>query len=423
MLRAIALQITLVAASLLMLSQANAVPSFARQTGMACSSCHTVFPELNAFGRQFKLSGYTLTNIKQIESSPADNNLKINETMPLSVMLQSGFTHVNKTVAGTQNNNIQFPQQLSLFYAGEIADNIGSFIQITYDQESDKLNWDNTDIRYATDKGNNTFGVTLNNGPTVQDVWNSTPAWGYPWAGSASAPGVTANATTLLEALGQDSAGLGGYALWNNSIYTELTLYRSAHLGSTQPDASSVNTLKGAAPYWRVAWQNQLANGNYLMIGTYGMTGTLYPTGVSGPTDHYTDAAVDAQYEHSFSADMLSVHFNVQHEKQALDASSPGFSPTVKTVKLDGTYHWENHATATLAFWKTTGDSGDYSTAPFGYLGSPDNNGFIAQASYLPWQNTKFTAQYTSYSKFDNLPAGSAASDFNTLFLQAWLMW
>ncbi len=38
----------------------RAVPSFARQTGLACIACHTEFPELNAFGRQFKLTGFTL---------------------------------------------------------------------------------------------------------------------------------------------------------------------------------------------------------------------------------------------------------------------------------------------------------------------------------------------------------------------------
>ena len=37
-----------------------AVPSFARQTGMNCVACHTSFPELTPFGREFKLNGYTL---------------------------------------------------------------------------------------------------------------------------------------------------------------------------------------------------------------------------------------------------------------------------------------------------------------------------------------------------------------------------
>ena len=43
---------------------AQAVPSFARQTGMACEACHTVFPELTHFGRMFKANGYTLDNLQ-----------------------------------------------------------------------------------------------------------------------------------------------------------------------------------------------------------------------------------------------------------------------------------------------------------------------------------------------------------------------
>lgn len=46
--------------------EALAVPSFARQTGMACEACHTVFPELTHFGRVFKANGYRLTNLKQV---------------------------------------------------------------------------------------------------------------------------------------------------------------------------------------------------------------------------------------------------------------------------------------------------------------------------------------------------------------------
>ena len=41
---------------------AEAVPSFTRQTGLACTVCHSTPPELTAFGRKFKLDGYTLTD-------------------------------------------------------------------------------------------------------------------------------------------------------------------------------------------------------------------------------------------------------------------------------------------------------------------------------------------------------------------------
>ncbi|MDA8420484.1 MAG: cytochrome C, partial [Pseudomonadota bacterium] len=111
--------------------QALAVPSFARQTGLPCEVCHTVFPELTPFGRLFKLNGYTLTGLKQIEAA-GGKGLKINAGAPLSVMVMTGVTHENKVAAGSQNNNAEFPQQLSLFYAGEISPHMGSFLQVTY---------------------------------------------------------------------------------------------------------------------------------------------------------------------------------------------------------------------------------------------------------------------------------------------------
>ena len=40
-------------------SPARALPSFARQTGQPCGTCHTSFPGLTPFGRRFKLLGYT----------------------------------------------------------------------------------------------------------------------------------------------------------------------------------------------------------------------------------------------------------------------------------------------------------------------------------------------------------------------------
>lgn len=70
---------------------ASAVPSFARQMGMPCSGCHTQFPKLNAFGRQFKLGGYTMTAAKQITATDSNDNetLGLTDVPPISVMAQS----------------------------------------------------------------------------------------------------------------------------------------------------------------------------------------------------------------------------------------------------------------------------------------------------------------------------------------------
>lgn len=96
-----------------------AIPSFARQTNLACSSCHTIFPELNAFGRLFKLNGYTFTAIPSVQStdSSGDETLRLVSIPGVSSMLQASYTYISKKQPDTQNNNISFPQQLSVFLA------------------------------------------------------------------------------------------------------------------------------------------------------------------------------------------------------------------------------------------------------------------------------------------------------------------
>lgn len=396
-------------------TSAQAVPSFARQTGMACGSCHTIFPELNSFGRTFKLNGYTMTNIKQIEAP--DNGLKLDQIPPFSVMLQVSATH-KKT--DTPRTNTELPDQLSLFYAGEISPHMGSFIQITLEGNDGTFQMDNTDIRYANQAGDITYGATLNNNPTVQDVWNSTLAWGYPFTHGAE---VT---TPVINSLGGNVAGLGAYANWGHGIYTELTVYNDT--GSFDASESIASSsigearVSGVAPYWRLAWENNFSSGDSLMIGTYGMQTRLYDsptdpvTGDPGPAsaqnDKYTDIAVDAQYEHTMGngTDTISAHATYTNEDQVLDLSSPGDKPTLKSTRVDAIYHWAHDASATLAYNVNTGFNGAY-----------DDNAWTAQLSYLPWQNTKFTLQYVGYTQLAGVSKN--ASDNNTALLQGWLVW
>jgi len=422
---------------------AQAVPSFARQTGLPCASCHTVFPELTSFGRSFKLHGYTLTGTKAItaESTRSDSALKLNSIPPLSAMLQVSFTHVQNSPSGSQNDDVQFPQEFSLFYAGEISEHAGSFAQVTYEQASGNFGWDNTDIRYANELPDSslTYGLTLNNSPTVQDLWNTGPVWGYPWSG----PGDAAPAgPTVQPFIGSEdfvalsSGGLGIYGLWNDTVYAELTAYRSAHVGTAAPDGGSNQTITNVAPYWRLAWEHAAANGDNLMVGTYGMWAKFHPNGIDGQTDRYIDTALDAQYEHPLaSGDTLSVHASITHEDEDIHSTGTADSLSFDSAKVDGTYHLGSHATATLAYFNTWGDNGAYypgyvngdgdplNPTPSG-TGSfnPDSNGWIAQAAYLPWENTKLTVQYTGYNKLDGSSSSKDTTDNNTLYFLAWFV-
>lgn len=445
-----------------------AVPSFARQTGMACAACHTVYPELTPFGREFKLNGYVLDNMKQITgiTTQARSTLALNAIPPISMMLQISYTHTGSalpdsalTGARAKDGELLFPQQASLFYAGKIADDLGAFVQLTYDGVADHFGFDNTDIRYArhVDLGSIgahkdlVIGVTLNNNPTVQDPWNSTQAWGFPYSGSSVAPG--ANASTKLDSggIGQTAAGLGIYAWWHHRLYAELTLYSAALRGGAHPlDSTQAEVIHGVSPYWRLAYEYRW-NRNSLMFGTYGIDAKMHPgagTALQGPTDEYRDVAGDMQYQYIGEDNIFTLMSTYIHEKQTLDASViDGYAAnghnTLETFKLQGEYYYQRMIGGAIGYFDTTGteDALLYPAAAVSgsFLHSPDSRGEIVELNYLPWLNTKLQLQYVRYDRFNGgtanydlgpspVPygvsgyvAGRSASDNDTLYALVWL--
>ena len=86
--------------ALLATPAAWAVPSFARQTGMACEACHTVFPELTHFGRMFKANGYNIDNLKPVRGITATKQemLALSGLPPISLMVQVSQTNLSKNI-------------------------------------------------------------------------------------------------------------------------------------------------------------------------------------------------------------------------------------------------------------------------------------------------------------------------------------
>ena len=113
--------------------KAQAVPSFTRQTGLVCTVCHSNPPELTAFGRKFKLEGYTLTD-KKADTTIDDKDLKLSGFFPIGGMLSFGETATNTPEPGAQNWNAN--ANLTLYLAGEMAPHLGGMIQTTYSTTS-----------------------------------------------------------------------------------------------------------------------------------------------------------------------------------------------------------------------------------------------------------------------------------------------
>jgi hypothetical protein len=102
----------------------------------------------------------------------------------------------------------------------------------------------------------------------------------------------------------------------------------------------------------------------------------------------------------------------------------------LNSFKLNAEIYSEKGIGATIGYFSVGGskDEGLFSPAAISgcRTGSPDSNGFIAELSYLPWYNTKFSVQYTMYNKFNGASSnydgsGRNASDNNTFYVLMWL--
>ncbi len=423
-----------------------AVPSFARQTGMDCAACHTSFPELTPFGREFKLNGYTLGE---------------RQWLPVAAMAQFSVTNIAKNHDNTgarimaRENDPQF-DVLALFAAGKLTDNLGMFVQWTYSnngaQNADgkfigHSGLDNTDVRLVTTHdvfGKNTvFGLNLNNNPSVQDAWNTTPAWGFPYNGPNLPIPEPAFATVIDGGLGQQVAGLGGYVWYDRHLYAELSLYGNANnffrvlsAGQNWHDGSVTRIDGRDNPYWRLAW-NQDWGAHSLMLGTYGMQTDIFPDPLSpnGPTNRFTDTALDAQYQYLSDPHIFTVQTTFIHEKQDYKASfDPACSGVdgacnqhdhLNTFRAKGSYLYNRKYGASLAYFNTTGsnDAGVFSTGD-NPVTKPDNQGYVIQMDYNPWTAVRISLQYTGYTKWDGSREldglGLKPRDRNTLFLNTW---
>jgi hypothetical protein len=424
--------------------ESKAVPSYSRQTGMACAVCHYAPPELTPFGRKFKLDGYVFRTKPEVSDDKKDHNsaLHILEAFPLSVVFDTTFTSTSSPQPGTQNGNLQFPSDVSLFLAGAWGSHVGSFAQVTYTAQDDHFSWDNTDVRYANSHDlfgkPFTYGLMFNNNPTVEDLWNSTPAWGFPFVASNVAP--TPNAGAIINgALAQDVAGFGGYGMWNEHFYIATMLYRSQHIGGPQPNSGTnfgVN-IRGVAPYWRVAYTTATKNNN-LEVGAYGIHVKTTPGAITGPTDSYTDWAADFQYDRTipqWKSDVVSFRGTYIRENSSLEATI-GAIPSgasllrhhLNTVQGNAEYHYGTKLSGSVGYFSVTGtpDPLLFPQAPLtgNANGDPRSNGYLLNLSWWPEQNIDLTVQYTGYLRYNGLQtnydgAGRNAGSNNTVFLVA----
>lgn len=166
--------------------------------------------------------------------------------------------------------------------------------------------------------------------------------------------------------------------------------------------------------------------------------GTLSTTtpAISGPTDNFTDTAVDLTYQRTVGkSDLFVVHSTFIHEKQDLTATfqqGGTIRPNhdLETFRMDAAYHFGNKYTLTAGPFFTTGTTDTVLYAPAAVTGSadgkPKNNGYIAQFAWWPAQNIELGLQYKGFVTFNGAGNnydgfGRNASDNNTTYAFVWV--
>lgn len=445
-------------------TDARAVPSFARQTGMDCTTCHMSWLELTNVGRRFKLGGYQLMKSMPEDAKRPWVSFKFDDDaplIPLAAMIQASDTHTAKVNSPGADPEADFPkhdsivlQQASLFLNGKLADHVGCFCQWTYDDVARHASVDNIEVRIADEftgeKFNTLYGLSINNSPTMSDVFNTTPVWGWPYAGSTVAPAPSA-ATLINGGLAQQVIGLSAYALVNRSVYLELGGYRTANhlfgLMRAGVPAEDRSVVDGIAPYYRLALQQDWDKGRQsAMVGLFGLTAKKFPDNLNpvGATDKFSDTGIDAQYQYISDQHRFSTMLTYIRERQTLNGTlaaggASHLNNTVKQANAKASYYYNKWYGISAGYQRTGGSSdqlvyGTGSAVTGSANGSPASVARILELNYLfslsgeeTFRRNRLVLQYTSYSKFNGGSTnydgfGRNAKDNNTLYLLGWFL-
>jgi hypothetical protein len=427
---------------------ASAVPSFARQTGQVCAACHTMWPQLTPYGRRFKLGGYQL-----------QGGLTWDEALPVAGFIIPTFSHTQKNqdavpspAVSHTNNNILL-QEATGVYGGIVpvpGGGLGAFIQVTYDGAIQRVGLNQSDVRYVKDAEFLGYpviwGVDVNNNPSVEDVWGTTPAYSWPFVASSIAPQFAPPGTLLEGTLATTVIGAGGYTFWNDMLYLAAFAYQNINhqtLSALGIPPAGTTSIDGVAPYWRAALEMNFFNDHWLEIGTYGMYANTHPNRINGfGGDQILDIAVDMQYQWlhdpwSATVRVYNIHESQQLNQTYLLAGATNLYNYLNSFNANAEVIYDHMWGVTFGYFNVRGSADALLWSANSLVSRPNGEGFNLDLMFMPfakggpkeiwpWLNARIGVQYTSYLKlfggnnnFDGL--NHNAADNNTLLLYTWI--
>lgn len=282
----------------MMPADALAMPNYSRQMNTDCSSCHFQhFPKLNAYGRSFKASGFSMT----AQESLSGKNMSMQPTLNAGYFIKTRVWDDDNTKA-----KWDFPDESALLLGGRLAEGMGGMLEVGDDLLSYKVSltrhlagMDMGATAFATDGLGAAYGFELFNTGTMRNH-----------RAFERAHKVTQ---------GQNGLDLTGAAsgvafhTHNSDFFAALTFYMpdSVIAGHTKRDAGT-----DLSTYARVAWTPNIG-GHDVGVGVGVHSGktkatcddaSLCTAGVM--TEFVTEAwLVDAQFQGKVGGKELGLYF------------------------------------------------------------------------------------------------------------------
>ncbi len=399
----------------------QAVPSYSRQVQRPCTACHTIWPNLNQYGRQFKVKAYT--DVSPDWKMITKDHLNLLYIFPISARATSFlYSKEKNTVAGIDTDSTHIPDEFDLFIAGRVFDYMGVFSTIAWASGSG-FEFPDFKMAFQYPLGNNTVGlVGFKGAASAADPFNSLGGRARPLLfGDESAPLVLTNGWTFNFF---DEGNLGmvahGYFL-KNRLYAAAGILRGGRSedvsGGILLNASAGADVAESDPwdgYFRLAWDQKLPDGAVTFGVTYYIGDQKIresPLPLVLPFRSKVDRIyVDASLEQNFGADHLVEVQALYGWGKEKNAFGGGEIRKFDGVYLEGSYFYQRM----LGLVATYNFLNNREVDPSDITGANKTiSQWLVSFNFLPWLNTKLALQYAQkHTKF----AGDQPSQLDQIF-------
>jgi hypothetical protein len=402
---------------IMMPDESRAVPSYARQVQKPCTACHTIWPNLNQYGRQFKVKAYT--DVSEKWEMINKDNMNLATIFPFSArVLYFPENREDNNAAGIHQSSTSV-DSVQLFIASRAYDYAGVFASAEWSPDDNGWHLPTAKVAFQYPLGEgNTIGLVAFKGlSAAADPFNSLGGRDRDlvWGDESTPFVLTQGWTFSFWSEGNVGTVAHGYFL-GNRLYAAIGVMRGGLASDASLGLQNTSNPSGAVAdtdpndwYTRIAWDQKLPNGAVTFGAAYydGKQRILDPAANFIPL-------YDTKVKRLYFDASLEQNYGEDHmvEVQALLGS--GKETNVfgggEERKFNGAYlqvsYFYDRKIGLVASINSIKFKDAFATEPDGSPGVDSKNSMLTAVEFLPWLNTKFALQYvTTKTKFVDLTA------------------